>query len=489
MVQIRMLSLNEPILNFIGGEWAPANTSKTLSVYSPATGQIYNSIPDSGIADVERAVLSASRAFIEWRKWRAQDRAEVLRHIAKNIREHLNEFARAESYDNGKPIRLAETVDIPRSAYNFEFFADAATQFSSECHATDFQAINYTLREPLGVVACISPWNLPLYLLSWKVAPALAAGNTVIAKPSEVTPLTAHLLTKIVQKSGLPPGVLNVLHGTGEGIGASLVAHPQIKAVSFTGSTKTGEAIARLAAPAFKKISLEMGGKNPTIIFADCNFEKAVETTLRSAFSNQGQICLCGSRILVEKSIYNKFKEALILKIKTLKVGDPALMDTDQGALVSKDHFDKVMSCIQLAKEEGGTFLTGGRALILGAPLSGGWYMEPTLIEGLSQQCRTNQEEIFGPVATISSFDSEEQALKDANATRYGLAANLWTENISRVQRLSHGLQFGIVWVNTWMMRDLRTPFGGVKDSGVGREGGFEVLRFFTEPKNICISG
>lgn len=477
----------EKVLNYIGGELLPASGGNWLDKPEPATGQPYALVPDSEEADVQRAVEAAARAFPAWSALPAAERSRMLRRIADLIRSRLDAFARAESIDTGKPLSVASTVDIPRSILNFEFFADAATQFSSEAHAMDGVALNYTLRAPLGVVGCISPWNLPLYLLTWKIAPALAIGNCVVAKPSEVTPMTAYLLAQVCREAGLPPGVLNLVHGLGPKVGAAMSRHPDISAISFTGSTRTGAEIARVAAPAFKKLSLEMGGKNPNVIFADCDFDEALATTVRSSFANQGQICLCGPRIFVQRPIYERFKEALVARTKALKVGDPLEAGTDQGALVSQQHFEKVMSYVALAKEEGGRILTGGQRASVPGRCRNGWFVEPTLVEGLSHACRTNQEEIFGPVATLMPFDSEEEVLAWANSTRYGLAASVWTKDLTRAHRFAARLHSGIVWVNTWMLRDLRTPFGGVKESGVGREGGWDALRFFTEPKNVCI--
>ncbi|QSQ20348.1 aldehyde dehydrogenase [Pyxidicoccus parkwayensis] len=477
----------EKVLNYIGGELLPASGNAWLDKPEPATGETYAKVPDSDEPDVQRAVEAASRAFPAWSATPAVDRSRLLRRIADAIRNRLDAFARAESIDTGKPLSVASSVDIPRSILNFEFFADAVTQFSSEAHQTDNVALNYTLRSPLGVVGCISPWNLPLYLLTWKIAPALAIGNCVVAKPSEVTPMTAYLLSQVCRDVGLPPGVLNLVHGLGPKVGAAMSRHPDIAAISFTGSTRTGAEIARVAAPAFKKLSLEMGGKNPNVIFADCDFDEALNTTLRSSFANQGQICLCGPRIFVQRPIYERFKEALVTRTRALKVGDPLEAGTDQGALVSQQHFDKVLSYVELAKQEGGRVLTGGKRASMSGRCRNGWFVEPTLIEGLDAACRTNQEEIFGPVATLIPFDSEEEVLTWANSTKYGLAASVWTKDLQRAHRFASRLHSGIVWVNTWMLRDLRTPFGGVKDSGVGREGGWDALRFFTEPKNVCI--
>ena len=378
-------------------------------------------------------------------------------------------------------------MDIPRAARNFRFFATAILHTSSEAHATDDTAINYTLRQPIGVAGCISPCNLPLYLFTWKIAPALAAGNTVVAKPSEITPMTAYRLSEICIEAGLPPGVLNIVHGTGADVGAAITAHPGIPAISFTGGTQTGATIARTAAPMFKKLSLELGGKNPTIIFADCDFDEMLETVLRSAFSNQGEICLCGSRIFIERALYDRFRDAFTERVRALRVGDPLDDATGQGAIVSEQHMEKVLGYVDLAREEGGTVLCGGERVQVEDRCSEGWFIAPTVIEGLPFSCRTNQEEIFGPVVTLMHFDTEDEVLTMANSTPYGLAASVWTGDVTRAHRVAAQLQSGIIWINCWMLRDLRTPFGGMKQSGVGREGGWEALRFFTEAKNVCI--
>ncbi len=475
----------QKLSNYIDGKLVAPKSKKYIDLFNPAKGSVYAQVPNSSMKDVDIALKAASKAFPNWANTSINRRAKILNKIADLIMANLDRLAKAESKDNGKPVSLAKAVDIPRSAANFRFFAHAITQFSSESHEmTD--AINYTLRQPIGVVGTISPWNLPLYLFTWKIAPALAAGNTVIAKPSEVTPMTAFLLSEICIEAGLPKGVLNIVHGDGINVGAEMSKHPKIKAISFTGSTRVGQEIAKVAAPMFKKLSLEMGGKNPNIIFADCNYEKMLDTTIRSSFANQGQICLCGSRIFVEKSIFNKFKKDFVAKVNKLIVGPPNKKTTNIGAIVSKPHYEKVLSYIELAKKEGGKILTGGKS-IHPKGHENGWYIAPTIIEGLDYNCRTNQEEIFGPVVTIMPFTTEEEVLTFANSTEYGLASTIWTENISRANRMAKQIHSGIVWINTWMMRDLRTPFGGVKNSGVGREGGFEALRFFTEPKNVCI--
>ena len=476
----------QTILNYIDGDLMAPIGLKYLDNFNPATGSVYAQIPDSDDQDVQKAYESAAQAFPKWRLSSLEERFKLLNAIAEQIDLHNEALAKAESIDQGKPFWLAKN-EMTRAAQNFRFFATAAMQFASESHSMEGLAINYTLRQPIGVVGCISPWNLPLYLFTWKIAPALAAGNCVVAKPSEITPMTAFLLAEICQKVGLPKGVLNIVHGLGPKVGNALVAHPNIKAISFTGGTATGKHIASVAAPMFKKLSLELGGKNPNIIFADCDFDKALATTVQTSFLNQGEICLCGSRILVERPIYEKFKTALLAEVSKLKVGDPLQADTKVGAIASKAHFDKVLSYIALAQSEGGKIIQGGGPVQLEGDQANGWYIAPTIIEGLAYNCRCNIEEIFGPVVSIMPFDTDQEALDMANCTEYGLACSIWTQNLTRAHNVAAAIQSGIVWINCWLLRDLRTPFGGVKNSGVGREGGWEAMRFFTEPKNVCV--
>ena len=477
----------QKLANYINGELKSPQGGEYINNYNPSIGKVYSLIPDSDEKDVNDAYLAAEKAYPVWSSMTKEQRSDIMLKVADLIDKNLERFALAEAMDNGKPVKLATHVDIPRAASNFRFFATAVLHFASESHEMDGQAINYTLRKPIGVVGCISPWNLPLYLFTWKIAPAIATGNCVIAKPSEVTPMTAFLLSELCIEAGMPAGVLNIVHGLGHKVGSAMTEHEKIKAISFTGGTSTGKTIARTAAPMFKKISLELGGKNPNIIFADCDFDKMLSTTMRSSFANQGQICLCGSRIFVERPIYDKFKEAFVAKVKKSKVSFPQDPEAHLGAVVSKLHMEKVLSYVKLAKEEGGTVLAGGERVILEGEHAEGYYIAPTVIEGLAYDCRTNQEEIFGPVVTITPFDTEEEVLMMANSTEYGLACTLWTENITRANRMANQIDSGIVWINTWLLRDLRTPFGGMKNSGVGREGGLEALRFFTEPKNVCI--
>jgi aminomuconate-semialdehyde/2-hydroxymuconate-6-semialdehyde dehydrogenase len=476
------------IEQFIGGRFVPPASGAYLDDVDPSTGKTYALVPDGDAADVDAAVAAAKAAFPAWSQTPAAERSRILWTIADAIEAHKDELARIESIDNGKPVTLAAASDIPRAIANFRFFATAILHASSELHTTDASALNYTLRRPLGVVACISPWNLPLYLLTWKIAPALATGNTVVAKPSEITPMSAFHFARLANEAGLPAGVLNIIHGAGPKIGPPLTGHPDVRAVSFTGGTATGTSIASVVAPKLKKLSLELGGKNPNIVFADADMDEAVKTSLRSSFQNQGQICLCGSRILVEERAYPAFVERFVAAADTLRQGDPLDPATEQGAIVSKAHFDKINRYIALAREEGGSVICGG-----GPPpriserCKDGYFIQPTVIVDLPMDCRTNQEEIFGPVVTIAPFSSEDDAVALANATSYGLAASIWTQNLARAHRVADRIESGTVWVNCWMVRDLRVPFGGVKGSGMGREGGEDSLRFFTEPKNVCV--
>jgi aminomuconate-semialdehyde/2-hydroxymuconate-6-semialdehyde dehydrogenase len=477
----------ENIYNYIEGKLLPPHADKYIDNYNPAEGKVYSLIPDSDERDVAAAVAAAQHAFAEWSLMPVEKRSAILLRIADLIDRDLDKLALAESIDNGKPAKLAKAIDIPRASANMRFFASGAIHFASEAHVTGNEAVNYTLRTPIGVAGCISPWNLPLYLFTWKIAPALASGCTVVAKPSELTPMTAFLFSQLCIEAGLPKGVLNIVHGLGAKAGQAIVEHPDVTAISFTGGTATGRKIAATAAPMFKKLSLELGGKNPNIVFADCDFEQAIQTSLHSSFSNQGEICLCGSRIFVEQSIFQKFTNEFVKRTKALVVGDPLLPETTTGALVSEAHMNKVLSYIELAKQEGGNVLTGGHRITVEGKCAQGYFIVPTVITGLDYLCRTNQEEIFGPVVTIMPFETEDEVIRYANSTTYGLSATLWTENLKRAHRVAAQLKSGIVWVNCWLFRDLRTPFGGMKQSGVGREGGWEALRFFTEAKNVCI--
>jgi aminomuconate-semialdehyde/2-hydroxymuconate-6-semialdehyde dehydrogenase len=477
----------QQILNYIKGELIPPASGNFIDNYNPAEGKIYSKIADSGEEDVAAAVEAASNAFAAWSNTSPEKRCEILLKLADLIDRNLDKLALAESIDQGKPVRLAKTLDIPRASANIKFFATAANHFASEAHITQSEAINYTIRNPIGVVGCISPWNLPLYLFTWKIAPALAVGCTVVAKPSELTPMTAFLFSQLCIEAGLPAGVLNIVHGYGAKAGQAIIEHPGITAISFTGGTVTGKKIAATAAPMFKKLSLELGGKNPNIIFADCDFEKAISTSIQSSFANQGEICLCGSRIFVERPLYEKFVDEFVNRANQLKVGDPNDESTNLGAIVSEAHMKKVLGYIDLASSEGGKILCGGKQVKLEGRCANGYFIEPTVIVGLNEKCRTNQEEIFGPVVTIMPFDTEEEVLAYANSTTYGLSATIWTQNLNRAHRVANQVKSGIIWVNCWLFRDLRTPFGGMKQSGVGREGGWEAMRFFTEAKNVCV--
>jgi aminomuconate-semialdehyde/2-hydroxymuconate-6-semialdehyde dehydrogenase len=470
------------IENFINGEFVPPRSGAYFDDINPATAEVIAAIPDSDERDVDDAVRAAKAAFPSWSRTTAAERSNLLLKLADLIEKNLDDLARTESIDNGKTISLAKRLDIPRAVANFRFFATAILHHSSDAHLMDAAALNYTLRQPLGVVGLISPWNLPLYLLSWKIAPAIAAGNTCVAKPSELTPLTANRLAALSIEAGIPPGVINIVHGYGNKAGRALTCHDDVAAISFTGGTVTGAAVAANAAPRFKKLSLELGGKNPNLIFADADLDDAIATSIRSSFWNQGEICLCGSRIFVERSIHDEFVSRFAAAAKALRIGDPLDDSTDVGALISEAHLQKVMGYIDLATKEGGTIVDGGRRV--DRP---GYFVEPTIITGLGCDCRVLQEEIFGPVVTITPFDSEDEAVAFANSTRYGLSATVWTRDLSRAHRVAASLDAGTIWINCWLLRDLRVPFGGMKESGVGREGGFESLNFFTEAKNVCV--
>jgi aminomuconate-semialdehyde/2-hydroxymuconate-6-semialdehyde dehydrogenase len=476
------------VLNLIDGRFTSAEGGAWLDLVEPATGEMLGRVADSTAADVDRAVEAAARAFPAWRATPAVERAELLRRLADLIEANLDELAALESRDSGKPVTLARTVDIPRAILNFRFFAGAILHDSSELHQTDDLALNYTLRQPVGVAGLISPWNLPLYLLTWKIAPAIATGNTCVAKPSEMTPITAMRLGELAIDAGIPPGGINIVHGRGAVAGAAITAHPNVPMISFTGGTATGELVMKAAGPMFKKVSLELGGKNPNVVFADAAMDEAIEGTVRSSFSNQGEICLCGSRIFVERPAYESFLERFREATAKLTIGDPGDPATDVGALISREHLAKIEHYVGLAREEGGTIVTGGRRPdSLPERLQNGYYYEPTIVTGLGTECRVLQEEIFGPVVTVTPFDEEEEVIRFANATRYGLSASVWTSDLRRAHRVSAAIDSGTVWVNSWLLRDLRVPFGGMKDSGVGREGGRYSLDFFTQQKNVCI--
>ena len=477
----------QKILNYINGKFAEPASGNYIDNYDPAIGKVYSLIPDSDERDVASATTAAMAAFPAWAAMAVDKRSAILSRIADFIDRDFEKLSLAESQDSGKPLSLAKSLDIPRAAANIRFYATAAIHFASEAHITDTEAINYTTRTAIGVAGCISPWNLPLYLFTWKIAPALAAGCTVVAKPSELAPMTAYLFSQLCKEAGLPEGVFNVLHGLGPKVGQAIIEHPDITAISFTGGTVTGKKIAATAAPMLKKLSLELGGKNPNIVFSDCDLEQTLQTSISSSFTNQGEICLCGSRIFVERSLYDRFVLEFVKRTKALLIGDPLEGATRVGALVSEAHMKKVLSYIELAKQEGGTIVTGGNRVAMGGRCAGGYFVEPTVITGLDHRCRTNQEEIFGPVVTIMPFDNEAEVIGYANSTTYGLSATVWTDNLKKAHRVAAQLKSGIVWVNCWLFRDLRTPFGGMKQSGVGREGGWEAMRFFTETKNVCI--
>src|SRR6476619_1065181 len=477
------------IKTFVDGQFVGPIGGKHLDNIKPATGNTYSLVPDSDSRDVEWAVSAAEKAFPTWSRVSAAERSRILLRIADLIERDLEKFARAESVDTRKPLSLARSLDIPRASSNVRFFATAILHTENEAHMMDGVAFNYTLRQPRGIVGLISPWNLPLYLLSWKIAPAVAVGNTAVAKPSELTPMTAYLLGEVCREAGLPNGVLNIVQGTGQEVGSVITAHPKIGTISFTGGTVTGRRVAEAGAPLFKKVSLELGGKNPNIIFADADLDAAIAGSVRSSFANQGQICLCGSRLFVERPAYDEFVERFIERTAQLCMGDPLDENTEQGAIVNKTQLEKVKFYVDLAQKEGGKIALGGSAPeARNERCREGYFFQPTVITGLSVSCRTNREEIFGPVVTITPFDSEEEVINHANDVEYGLSSSVWTQNLSRAHRVAERINTGTIWVNCWLVRDLRVPFGGMKQSGVGREGGEEALRFFTEPKNVCIA-
>ena len=476
----------EKIKNYINGEFT--DTEKHLENFDPVIGEAYSLQPQSNVIDVVQAVVSAKKAFTKWSQSSVEERADWLHKIADKVEEKFEDFAAAESRDTGKPLWLAKKMDISRAIQNLRFFATEIIHKKERSTTMGDGSLNYELRQPVGVAALITPWNLPLYLLTWKIAPALAAGNTVVCKPSEVTPMTAYLLSKVINEVGLPKGVCNFVYGHGAEAGEALVTHPAVSLVSFTGGTSTGSKIAEKAAAQFKKLSLELGGKNANIIFKDADLEKALETTLKSSFLNQGEICLCGSRIFVQEPIFNEFKAEFVKRTKELVVGDPKNEKSFMGPLVSKEHFEKVKACIEQAKQDQGVLLAGEETLNLTAEFKSGYFLRPTIIDELSDCSDLQQTEIFGPVVTLRSFKYPKDAVKWANTTPYGLSASIWTSDLKRAHKVAAQLDAGTVWVNTWLKRDLRMPFGGVKDSGVGREGGEDSLKFFTESKTVCVS-
>ncbi len=475
------------IQNFIQGRFKDPVSKSWFENINPATGQGYSEVPDSQAEDVDKAVEAATGAFTQWSQMPGTERSRILNRIADLIEKNLEDLARAESIDQGKPLSLAKTVDIPRASENFRFFAGAVLHHQEQATDMNGEALNYSLRQPIGVAGLISPWNLPLYLLTWKIAPAIATGNTVVAKGSELTPMTAYLLSRLLDEAGLPPGVVNIIHGYGKIVGEAMTAHPRIPLISFTGGTQTAKNIVKNTAPQFKKVSLELGGKNPNLIFNDAPFEDCLETSIRSSFANQGEICLCGSRIFVQTGIYDRFLAEFSEKTRSIQVGNPMHETTQLGALVSADHREKIEAYIQVARDEGGEIRVGGDRPNLGGEMAGGYFLNPTIITGLSPGSSVMQEEIFGPVVTVTPFETEEEAISLANGVDYGLAASIWTQDVSRSHRVARCLDAGVIWVNTWLLRDLRTPFGGMKASGLGREGGEYSIDFFTEVKNICV--
>ncbi|WP_062305643.1 aldehyde dehydrogenase [Alicyclobacillus sendaiensis] len=475
----------ERVLHFIDGAFVPSEDGRTFDNVNPATGERIGTVAEGGRAEIDKAVRAARRAFRSWSRTTAQERAAILHRIANLIEENLEELALLETRDTGKPLSLAKSLDIPRSAYNFRFFADFVKGLSTETFEMEGVALNYALRRPVGVAGLISPWNLPLFLLTWKVAPCLAAGNTCVIKPAELTPMTATKLAEICKQAGVPDGVVNVVHGFGpDAAGQFLTEHEDVDLISLTGETTTGKAVMRSAASTLKRLSFELGGKNPNIVFADCDFEDAIATTVRSSFVNQGEVCLCGSRIYVERPLYDRFVEALVDRARKLRIGDPLDPQTDVGSLISEEHLQRVDGFVRRAVEQGGRVLTGGKRP---EHLARGAFYEPTVIVDVDETCEITRQEVFGPVVTVQPFDTEEEVIRLANDTHYGLSATLWTSNLKRAHRVAGELEAGVIWVNTWFLRDLRTPFGGMKQSGIGREGGVHSFEFFTELKNVCI--
>lgn len=475
------------ILNYINGTFRESVSGHFLDNICPRTGQAYSRLVDSDAKDIDLAVSAARQAFSSWSRSHPQERAAYLNAIADAIEARLDEFAAAESEDQGKPVRLAKKVDIPRAVANFRFFAGAILHQQESAFQSSHNVFNLTQRSPVGVAGLISPWNLPLYLLTWKIAPALACGNTVVAKPSELTPMTAFLLAEVMDQLKLPAGVCNIVFGRGESAGDALVGHPEVPLISFTGGTHTAKLISQRAAPYQKKLSFELGGKNPALIFADANLDKCLQTSIRSSFLNQGEICLCTSRLLVEEKIVDVFSERFIQLASALKVGDPRDEASFMGPLISAQHLAKVEGMVQRASKAGARILLGGEALKLGGELAQGYYYPPTIIQTQDSTLEIMQEEVFGPVVTITSFRDYDEAIHLANDVRYGLAACIWTNTLDTAHRAARDIEAGLIWVNTWMNRDLRVPFGGSKASGVGREGGRYSLEFYTEEKNICM--
>ena len=473
--------------NFIAGQWQPSQCQHWIENFSPATGEHIANIPCSSSEDIDLAVEAALDAAEQWGQFSINERADWLEKIADELEQRTDEIAQLESLDTGKPITLARNVDAARSVANFRFFAEQGREFESEIFEMS-DATNRVLYKPVGVAGLITPWNLPLYLLSWKVAPALLMGNTIVAKPSEMTPMTASLLAEVIDDVGLPSGVFNLVHGNGLDAGAPLTAHPDVNLISFTGGTTTGREVAKSASSAFKKLSLELGGKNATIIREDVDIESMMPGIVRASFLNQGQVCLCGSRILIHESIYDVFVEAFLNAVNDMIVGDPADEETELGALISAAHRDKVMSYIDLAEDEGGDILCGGGPPV-GIPdaFANGFWISPTVIDGLTPDSRCATEEIFGPVVTLHPFFDDTEAIEIANMTDYGLAGSIWTQDVDAGSRMAEQIESGMVWVNCWLHRDLRVPFGGVKHSGVGREGGRWSLSFFSEAVSICV--